>query len=224
MSGGRCACGGLLLAGLFSAIVSISDAAEGTEREPEAARSAEDQARAAFDLMQLQRLDEAEQMFRQALTENPGMQQAQFGLGTLYFEMGRYAESIDTLEQLREEAPEFYPVLNNLAWIYATVPDLQFRDGTRSIQLAQEAIFRQPRRFQVWNTLAEAYYILGDYPRSERAARQTLRYAREQNANSAQLTRYRQQVERARIAAHVETLFAEALQQVEKVSPLSGAP
>lgn len=164
---------------------------------------------AAFRDLQAGRFDAGEQGLRQVIAVDPDNHQVRFELGTAIFSVGRVAEALELLEALREDAPEFYPVLNNLAWMYATADELHLRDGSRSVLLAQEAIFRQPGRFQIWNTLAEAYFLSGDYERSERSARQALRYAREHGATTEQLNRYRELVERAQTAARVEAIFAE---------------
>lgn len=168
----------------------------------------------AFRYLQADNHVAAEVAFRQIIAVQPDHQQAQFGLGTTLFGAGQIAEALELLEQLREDAPDFYPVLNNLAWMYATSEQLHLRDGRRSVMLAQEAIFRQPGRFEIWNTLAEAYYIIGDYQRSEQAARQALRYAQERNAPAEQRQRYRDLIERARIAQRVEQIFTGTTQMM----------
>ncbi len=178
----------------------------------------------AFELLQAGRLVESEQVFRQALAGDPNFVQARFGLGTVYYEAGRVGEAITMLEEVHEEFPDFYPVLNNLAWIYATTEELHYRNGTRAIRLAQEAIFQQPQRFQVWNTLAEAYYVLGDYSRAERASRQALRYARAQGAPQEQQTRYEQSIRRARTAAQAEAILAAAPDRIERISSALSNP
>lgn len=192
--------------------------------ESRSERSPEQLTQMGFQMLQAQRFEEAERLFGQALAADPEILQARFGLGTLYFEKGQVARSIELLEQVRADAPEFSPVLNNLAWIYASTDELQYRDGTRAIRLVQTAIFRQPDSFQIWNTLAEAYYILGDYSRAKRAAGQAVRHARQQGAPQNQVVRYQQNAERARRAAHAESIFNTGSKHIEQISVLSAAP
>ena len=57
----------------------------------------------AICLRQLGRQAEAETEFKTALTEDPGLAQAWFGLVFLYQEMGRHQESRDLLGRIREQ-------------------------------------------------------------------------------------------------------------------------
>jgi len=156
---------------------------------------------AASDATQREQLAEAERLLNEALRMQPQSKDARFGLGALFIKQGRYSEAIRVLEDLMEEFPNEFPVLNNLAWLYATAGDPAIRDGGRAIELAQEALLLQPNNFHVWNTLSEGHYVSGDYERAVRAAQEALRLAREARVERNRINEYQQQVEKCRRAA-----------------------
>ncbi len=156
---------------------------------------------AAYTAMEEGRNNESERIFMGVLQEDPSHMQARFGLGTLYIKMERYDRAIRLLESLYKEFPQEFVVLNNLGWLYATATDHKVRDGERAVQLAQEALLMQPNAFHIWSTLAEGYYVLGNYERSQRAAREAVRLSQSARVPEAEQERYRQQYLRSRRAA-----------------------
>jgi Flp pilus assembly protein TadD len=161
----------------------------------------------AFDLMNVGQYEEAERRFRVLLRHRPDDTQTRFGLGTLYIQSGAYVQAIEILESLLAENPEHYMVLNNLAWLYATNTDYRLRNGPRAVELAQEALFIQPHDFHLWNTLSAAYYTVGEYEMSVRAAEEALRHGRRRGASSGQLRQYEEQLDKSRIALEANTLL-----------------
>ncbi len=158
-------------------------------------------ARSAFEHMERGEVAEAERRFAILLRHRPKHFTSRFGLGTVLIKQHKYEEAVEVLEALLEDHPEAHAVMNNLAWLYATAKDVSYRNGPRAVKLAQEAIFLQPRDYHLWNTLAEAHYISGDYERAARAAEQALRRAREQGAPAEQLQDYEAQAARSRKAS-----------------------
>ncbi len=155
----------------------------------------------ASEAMQREQLVESERLFNEALRMQPQSKDARFGMGALFIKQGRYAEAIRLLERLMEEFPNEFPVLNNLAWLYATAGDPAIRDGGRAVELAQEALLLQPNNFHVWNTLSEGHYVSGDYDRAVRAAQEAVRLAREARIDRNRINEYLEQVEKCRRAA-----------------------
>lgn len=160
-----------------------------------------------YQAMQEERLQEAERYFFQALRLERDHKQARFGLGTLYIKMNNYERAIRVLESVLAQYPDEYFVLNNLAWLYATASDVAFRDGERAVKLAQEALLLQPNDFHVWSTLSEGHYIMGEYNRALRAAREALRISRQANAPETRIDEYRRQVDRSQRAAEALTIL-----------------
>lgn len=157
--------------------------------------------RSASEAMRREQLVEAERLFSEALRMQPQSKDARFGMGALFIKQGRYAEAIGLLEGLMEDFPNEFPVLNNLAWLYATASDPAIRDGGRAVELAQKALLLQPNNFHVWNTLSEGHYVSGDYERAVRAAQESVRLAREARIDRNRISEYQQQVDKSRRAA-----------------------
>lgn len=112
--------------------------------------------------------EEAEQAYLRALEVDSEDEAILFRLGTLYVRMKRFGDAVEIFEKLVERFPESPLIHNNLAWCYATGP------GVKNVKLAlhhaREAIISDPTRPSLWNTLAEAYYLAGDYEKALRSA------------------------------------------------------
>lgn len=149
---------------------------------------------------------------------DPMHQEARYLSSTLYIAVKQYAKAERLLKSLIEERPEGYRLMNNLAWLYATAEDPAFRDAQKAIELAQDAMVLAPNDYQVWSTLAEAYYSSGQYEKANRAVTQMaalgMRYG--SNFSQEQIVSYREQVRKCRRALDTE----KALQGDEEESPL----
>lgn len=185
-------------------IVSVPHAQETTDDSRPTGSQLDAMREAAYAALQEGRIEEAGKRFQAVLTHRPEDDQALFGLGTLYIERGQYEKALTILEGLYERKPDEFVVLNNLGWLYATASDISLRDGTRAVKMAQEALMISPEAHQVWNTLAEGHFISGNYERAFRAARESLRLARQQGAPVKLLLSREEQVERMRRALEVE--------------------
>jgi protein O-mannosyl-transferase len=76
----------------------------------------------------------------------------------------QYRESL----RLRSDLPE---VLNNLAWILATDPRSEFRDGAEAVRLAEQAcLLTENKRALLVGTLAAAYAEAGRFDDAVKAA------------------------------------------------------
>lgn len=160
----------------------------------------------ALAAMNRGQVDDAITGFRKTLTMDPRHRRARFGIGTALIQMFRYREALDVLEPLAAEFPDDFFVKNNIAWVYATARDLGVRDGAKAVRYAQDALFVAPNSYQVWNTLSEAYYVMGEYERSARAAEEAVRISTAANVAPASVQDYRRQAEKARRAARAMSL------------------
>ncbi|MCX7818785.1 MAG: tetratricopeptide repeat protein [Kiritimatiellae bacterium] len=138
--------------------------------------------------------------FRQALQVDPSNRRALFGLGTSLIATEQYAEATNVLARSIELDPGDYFAVNNLAWLHATARDIRFRDGRRALAHAQQALVMAPLDYRVWSTLAESYYVSGEYARARRAAEEALRLARLANIASNVVAEYEAQLRRCRAA------------------------
>lgn len=78
--------------------------------------------------------------------------------------VGQHAAAIADFEILLKQSPEDDGVLNNFAWVLATSPDDQLRDGPRAVKLATKACeLTEYKKAHILSTLAAAYAEIGDF-------------------------------------------------------------
>ena len=125
---------------------------------------------------------EAERAYLHALESAPGNSDIRFRLGTLYIQMERYRDAVKLLEELATEDPDNPMIQNNLAWVYATGGEM--RNGKLAVRHAREAILTVPYAPSAWNTLAEAYYVSGQYDKALSSSEMALDLLRMQEDGS----------------------------------------
>lgn len=161
----------------------------------------------AYELVQFGDAAAAIELFNQVLAKEPGDRRARFGLGTTYIQMDKYREALAVLEPMSQETPGDYFLKNNIAWLYATAKDHAIRDGAKAIRLAQEALLVAPTDFHVWSTLAEGYYVAGQYDKALRAAEEGLRIGVQIQGPGAVTEEYRRQVDKCRKAVQAMSVL-----------------
>jgi tetratricopeptide (TPR) repeat protein len=119
---------------------------------------------------------EAERAYARALESSPGNPDIRFRMGTLYIQMARYKDAVRMLESLVKEFPDSPMVQNNLAWVYATGGEV--KNGQLALRYAREALLTVPFASSAWNTLAEAYYVCGEYDKALRASEYSIELLR----------------------------------------------
>lgn len=120
-------------------------------------------------------------------------------LGTAHLVIGDIAEAISDYEKAIEAAPENQSALNNLAWILATQPKAEFRDGPRAVKLITRVVelSAQPS-VKTLRTLAAAQAESGDFNAAIKTATEAQAVARANgdggmvNALQSELAAYRQ--------------------------------
>lgn len=84
--------------------------------------------------------------------------------GDAYLNMGNHAEAIVDFSKALKLKPDDTTLLNNLAWVLATSPEEDLRDGTRAVELATQACemtnYNTPH---ILSTLAAALAESGDF-------------------------------------------------------------
>lgn len=84
--------------------------------------------------------------------------------GDAYLNIGDHAAAVEDFEQAYKLEPEDSALLNNFAWVLATSPDDNVRDGKRAVELAKKACelteYKMPH---ILSTLAAAYAESGDF-------------------------------------------------------------
>ncbi|MCA9186757.1 MAG: tetratricopeptide repeat protein, partial [Planctomycetales bacterium] len=86
------------------------------------------------------------------------------GRGDVLLSVGKHAQAINDYEKVLSEDPKDGSVLNNLAWVLATSPVDDLRNGERAIEFAKRACDEtQYHAPHMLSTLAAAYAETGDF-------------------------------------------------------------
>ena len=141
------------------------------------------------------RFDEAIQNYHKAIQINPGRTESYINLGVALARSGRTKEAIAQYRELLNSNPQMAEAMNDLAWILATSPDDELRNGTEAVRLAERACelthYGEPSIIEM---LAAAYAECGRFPEAVTTAEKA-----EQLATAAGLTavaaKTRQQLE-----------------------------
>ena len=124
------------------------------------------------------RLDEARAQLKCAIRLDPKSAEAHQNLGEILHRQGRVKEAIVEYRAALKLRPDWTEVLNNLAWLLATHPSPDVRDGAEAVRLAEHAC-RLSSHTNLWflHTLAAAYAENGAFPQAVEAADQARRLA-----------------------------------------------
>jgi len=98
-------------------------------------------------------------------------------LGDLYYGRQDYEMTIRAYEHALKIRPDNPEVLNNLAWLFATCDNPDYRNPQQALILAQKAATLSSEA-HIMDTLAESYYINGKYTEAVLAAGRALKLAR----------------------------------------------
>jgi hypothetical protein len=106
---------------------------------------------------------------------------AEEALAQLHQIVVSFAKPPDGLQRLREiaaNAPDSPRMLDEVAWLLATHPDWQWRDGAEAVRLAERACRLTDRRVPaLLATLAAAYAETGDFARGILVGEEALKVA-----------------------------------------------
>lgn len=141
---------------------------------------------------------EAERAYLRARDADPDNPNILFSLSSLYIQMERYRDAVNILKGMAEKFPENALVHNNLAWVYATGGEM--KNGKLAVRHAIEAIMSAPIEASMWNTLAEAYYVSGQYDKALAASEYAIDLLRMRNASAegiAEFEKQRAKIQRA---------------------------
>ena len=131
----------------------------------------------------------ARQVLIQQLDIDPENSDLYAFVGDSHYKDKAYDKAVDAYENVIRIDNKNVHALNNLAWLLATCPDAQFRDGVRALELAFIAVSLKREPF-VLDTYAEALAANNRHAEAIAAAKEALSMAQEKRAY------YRQQVAR----------------------------
>ena len=146
---------------------------------------AEDHNNLAGVLWQRGRVAEAITHYHKALALRPDYALAHHNLGKLLQQEGQVREAIAHYQSALEIQPDFAAARGSLAWVLATSPEASVRDGTRAVELAQEALRpSETNNPTLIATLAAAYAEARRLPEAIETAKQALQVAAAQKRNA----------------------------------------
>lgn len=136
---------------------------------------------AAF-LIRDERPRKAIEVYDQLLEKDASLDRARLGRADALLSVGEHARAIAEYELLLTKAPEdvLGSVLNNFAWVLATSPDDQLRNGKRSVELALRACeiteYKQPH---ILSTLAAGYAESKDFDQAKNWSKKAVELGKE---------------------------------------------
>jgi Flp pilus assembly protein TadD len=127
-------------------------------------------------------VNEAMVLFQTLLQVRPDDAEAHYALGVIFLQKRQVHRAIAHLQASLKSQPDNAGACNELAWVLATSPDPTVRNGTKALELAQQAnVLSGGRNPMVLATLAAANAEAGHFPEAIATARQALQWAANQN-------------------------------------------
>lgn len=116
--------------------------------------------------LQLLEFDAAIRDFNESLVHRPNFAPSYNRRGLAYMHKKMYGQAIDDFKQSIELKPNFDAPMNNLAWLYATAEDPEYRKPSTALKLMTDVLWLSdsPR---IRDTLAAAYAANGDFDMAE---------------------------------------------------------
>jgi tetratricopeptide (TPR) repeat protein len=110
------------------------------------------------------------------MTLRPEVEQAHAQLRQILLSLAKESDGLQRLREIAADAPDSPRMLDELAWLLATYPDSNLRDGAEAVRLADRACALTDRRVPgLLATLAAAYAETGDFSRGVAAGEEALR-------------------------------------------------
>lgn len=138
-----------------------------------------------FVLIKTGKTDEGIQQLQKALELDPNLPDAHYNLGAALLQqgkllarqqatssaVGRYREAVRQFREALRAKPDFLPALNDLAWLLASSPHAEIRNGTEAVTLAQHACEVTSWKYaQLIGTLAAARAEAGQFEEAAKTA------------------------------------------------------
>ena len=139
-------------------------------------------------------VDEAIASYTKAVEYRPNLSLAHYHLGNALCRKGRIAEAAFRFGIALRYNNEIVDAMNDLAWIWATCPDVRLRDGAQAVAMAELANrAKEGKDPNVLSTLAAAYAEAGRFAEALVTAKRALELS-DANSNGTLIEERRQQV------------------------------
>ncbi len=163
----------LLRQGKLDGAISLLQAA--VDLRPDNSPAHENLAKA---LLQKGQVADALVHYRKLLELQPDNIEVHNIVGTALIQQGHIREGVEEWQKVLAIQPDNGNAMSNLAWVFATSPDDSLRDGTKAVQLAEQALRISGHRIPIiFRTLAAAYAESGQFPEAIQAAQRGIQLA-----------------------------------------------
>jgi tetratricopeptide (TPR) repeat protein len=116
----------------------------------------------------------------------PEAEQAHAQLRQILLSVAKQPDGLQRLREIAANAPNSPRLLDEVAWLLATYPDSNARDGAEAVRLAEHACDLTKRKIPaLLDTLAAAYAEAGDFSRAISTVEEALNRARSSGDNDA---------------------------------------
>jgi tetratricopeptide (TPR) repeat protein len=131
-------------------------------------------------LIERGQLDEARIHLETVARAAPDNAESRQNLAELFHRQGQAGAAVREYQAALALKPDWEPVLNNLAWLLATDPRAEVRDGAQAVRLAERACsLTGHTNFWLLQTLAAAYAENGQFTNAVQTAHTALNLARQ---------------------------------------------
>lgn len=111
-----------------------------------------------------------------AIKESPTYAEARVARGWNLFLKGEFAKANDDFAKALELNPKYAGVYNSQAWLWATCPDMSFRDGKKAVAFAKKALeLTEGKEPAILDTQAAALAEAGDFAQATMVQEQVVR-------------------------------------------------
>lgn len=168
-----------------------------------------DLARQANQAMSKGDAETARDLYLAYLELHPDRIQARVALADSLYALKEYKKAEAAYREALRSNPFLFQALNNLAWMYAALPDDPVFNPKAALRLATRARLIAPTSHHVWSTLSQIHYETGRYEEAVAAARNSLALAQRSNVGvpSRTLVQYMVQLDKSRNALQATSIL-----------------